>query len=57
MMIVIPTWIVRVSSEFGGEDETFRVPETSLNAFLGVLTFNKRAFSVDAERETQEASA
>ena len=51
MMFVIPTWRVTVKADHGGEDETYRVPETNLDSFLHVLTFNKMEFDVRKEQE------
>ena len=46
MMIVIPTWQVILS-----DGTLFRVPETNLDQFLHVLTFNKMEFDVRKEQE------
>lgn len=49
MMFVIPTWIVVVRAD--PKNEVYRVPETKLNDFLEVLTFNKREFIVQKQQE------
>lgn len=51
MMFVIPTWLVVVRGE--PKNEVYRVPETKLNDFLEVLTFNKREFIVQKEAQQQ----
>lgn len=48
-MIVIPTWTVLIYSDDENSSRTFRVPETRLNDFLSVLTFNKLEFTVEKE--------
>jgi hypothetical protein len=49
-MFVIPTWRVVTQDSDGQRGRTFRVPETNLDAFLHVLTFNSIEFDVRRER-------
>ncbi len=54
MFITIPTW--RVSLLYGDEKGvTYRVPETELDHFLHVMTFNRREFSVEREPDPSAA--
>lgn len=44
MVTVIPTWLVSVT-----DGETWRVPQTNLEAFIHILIFNGKEFKVRRE--------
>lgn len=61
MFMVVPTWVVTVSSGLSGElhdpfEDTFRVSETNLSEFLKVLVFNKREFTVNKEKRYDQVT-
>lgn len=51
MFMTIPTWLITLRTPDGKAAETYRVPESNLDGFLHVLTFNRMEFNVRREKE------